>query len=147
MPASFFKRTAAGGVFVTKVNERSSYTVISTGMIIPAWSEVRALNSLQNPMMFTPACPKAGPTGGAGLALPAGICSLTTLETFLATPSNSLQKCGSLGSNPPTLNKQPSGVLRNVAPVPDRSTQTQSHYHSFCQNGRAGCRIKVFPPG
>jgi hypothetical protein len=28
--------------------------VISTGMIVPAWSWVRALYSLQNIMMFTP---------------------------------------------------------------------------------------------
>lgn len=35
-PAAFFKRTAAGGVFVTKVNDLSSYTEITTGIIIPA---------------------------------------------------------------------------------------------------------------
>ena len=34
---------------------------------------VRALNSLQNSMMFTPCCPSAGPTGGDGFALPAGL--------------------------------------------------------------------------
>jgi hypothetical protein len=33
IPAAFFKRTAAGGVFVINVNERSSKTVISTGII------------------------------------------------------------------------------------------------------------------
>ena len=27
--------------------------------------------------MFTPFCPNAGPTGGAGVAPPAGICNLT----------------------------------------------------------------------
>ena len=32
-PAAFFSRTAAGGVLVTKVKERSSNTVISTGMV------------------------------------------------------------------------------------------------------------------
>ena len=26
--------------------------------------------------MLTPCCPRAGPTGGAGVAFPAGICSL-----------------------------------------------------------------------
>ena len=35
-PAALRSRSAAGGVFVTKVNERSSKTVISTGMIEPA---------------------------------------------------------------------------------------------------------------
>jgi hypothetical protein len=33
------------------------------------------LNSLQKPMMLTPCCPSAGPTGGAGFACPAGICN------------------------------------------------------------------------
>src|SRR6478672_1611116 len=35
-------------------------------------------------MMLTPCWPSAGPTGGAGLALPAWIWSLTTARTFLA---------------------------------------------------------------
>ena len=52
--------------------------MITTGMVISsfacAW--VRALNCLQNSMMFTPCWPSAGPMGGAGLALPAGIWSL-----------------------------------------------------------------------
>src|SRR5699024_6741952 len=83
--AAFLRRTAAGGVFVINVNERSSNTEISTGIIRPACSCVRALNSLQNPMMFTPASPSSGPTGGSGFALPARICNFTTLITFLAT--------------------------------------------------------------
>ena len=33
-PAAFFRRTLAGGVFMMKVNERSEYTVITTGMIM-----------------------------------------------------------------------------------------------------------------
>ena len=37
-----------------KLKLRSAYTVITTGMIIPACDRVRALNSLQNCMMFTP---------------------------------------------------------------------------------------------
>ena len=36
IPATFLRRTAAGEVLVMKVNERSSNTVISTGMIRPA---------------------------------------------------------------------------------------------------------------
>src|SRR5680860_453999 len=36
-------------------------------------------------MMLTPCCPKAGPTGGAGFAWPAGICNLMSVRTFLAT--------------------------------------------------------------
>src|SRR5207302_10715346 len=37
-------------------------------------------------MMLTPCWPSAGPTGGAGVALPAGIWSLTTATTFFMTP-------------------------------------------------------------
>ena len=58
--------------------------MITTGMIRPSWAWVRALNVLQKSMMFTPACPSAGPTGGAGVALPAGICNLTYPVTFFA---------------------------------------------------------------
>src|SRR5688572_15069229 len=35
-------------------------------------------------MMLMPYCPSAGPTGGAGVAFPAGHWSLTTAITFLA---------------------------------------------------------------
>src|SRR5574338_841878 len=45
---------------------------------------VRALNCLQNSMMLTCAWPSAGPTGGAGVALPAGICSFTKPVAFFA---------------------------------------------------------------
>src|SRR5580704_14739215 len=45
---------------------------------------VRALNCLQNSMMLICACPSAGPTGGAGVALPAAICNFTKPVTFFA---------------------------------------------------------------
>src|SRR4051794_37059432 len=77
-------RTAAGGVFVMNENDRSSKTVISTGVIRPFWSAVWALNALQNSMMLTPCWPSAGPTGGAGLACPPGIWSLMIVSTFFA---------------------------------------------------------------
>src|SRR5205823_8321540 len=77
-------RTAAGGVFVMNVKERSSKTVISTGVMRPFWSAVCALNALQNSMMLTPCWPSAGPTGGAGLAWPPGIWSLMIVRTFFA---------------------------------------------------------------
>ena len=67
-----------------KLNDLSWYTVITTGIIIPAWSAVLALNSLVNPIMLTPCCPNAGPTGGAGVAFPAGICNFIWPITFLA---------------------------------------------------------------
>src|SRR4029450_7443279 len=38
-------------------------------------------------MMFTPGWPSAGPTGGDGFALPAGICSFTTAWTFFIEPA------------------------------------------------------------
>ncbi len=45
---------------------------------------VRALNCLQNSMMLICAWPSAGPTGGAGVALPAAICSFTEPVAFFA---------------------------------------------------------------
>src|SRR5215469_409937 len=78
--------TGTGGVLVMKVNERSEKIVITTGMIRPSWSfaEVLALNALQKSMMFTPCGPSAVPTGGAGVAFPAGICNFTLPVTFFA---------------------------------------------------------------
>src|SRR5213593_2596822 len=58
--------------------------VTTTGRMRPSCDWVCALKPLQNSMMLTPCWPRAGPTGGEGLALPAGICSLTTAWTFLA---------------------------------------------------------------
>src|SRR5689334_4994861 len=54
----------------------------TTGRIRPSSLPVWALKPLQNSMMLTPCWPRAGPTGGEGLALPAGICSLTTAWSF-----------------------------------------------------------------
>src|SRR5215472_13789767 len=84
IPAARFSSTEAGGVLVMKVKERSLYTVITTGMIRPAISLfwVRALNCLQNSMMLICAWPNAGPTGGAGVALPASICNFTCACIF-----------------------------------------------------------------
>ena len=47
--------------------------------------EVRALYSLQNIIRLMPCGAKAGPMGGAGLALPASICKRTTALSFFAT--------------------------------------------------------------
>src|SRR6202051_3180261 len=86
MPAARFNRIDAGGVLVMKVNERSLYTDTTTGMISPSISFwlVLALNCLQNSMMLICAWPSAGPTGGAGVALPAAICNFTKPGTFFA---------------------------------------------------------------
>src|SRR4029077_17582427 len=61
-------------------------------MIRPAISllEVRALNCLQNSMMLICAWPRAGPTGGAGEALPASIWSFTDVCLFLGAISSLL---------------------------------------------------------
>src|SRR5262245_40574945 len=82
--AARLRSTDAGGVRSSKVRERSAKTVITAGMIRPCLSCVRALNALQNSMMFTPCWPSAGPTGGEGFACPAGHCSLTTATIFFA---------------------------------------------------------------
>src|SRR6266851_1504466 len=50
----------------------------------PSWLLVWALKPLQNSMMLTPCWPRAGPTGGDGLAFPAVIWSLTIAWTFFA---------------------------------------------------------------
>src|SRR5881227_3687679 len=84
IPAARFKSTAAGGVLVMKVKDRSAYTVMMTGMMRPACACVWALNALQNSMILTPRWPSAGPTGGLGLACPAGICSLISAMIFFA---------------------------------------------------------------
>src|SRR5271155_1938939 len=88
--AAFFNSTGAGGVLVMKVKLRSTYTVMTTGIVRPAISLVcvRALNCLQNSIMLTWAWPSAGPTGGAGVALPASICSLTSVWIFFGAISN-----------------------------------------------------------
>ena len=84
MPIAWRISTAAGGVLVTKVNDRSSKTVISTGMVVPMSPAVCALNALTNSMMLMPCWPSAGPTGGAGEAWPPGAWSLMVVRTFLA---------------------------------------------------------------
>ncbi len=58
--------------------------MISTGTMEPAIEAVRSLYSLQKAIILTPCWPRAEPTGGAGLAFPAGICSLITALTFFA---------------------------------------------------------------
>src|ERR1035437_7228394 len=70
---AFFSSTGTGGVFVMKEYVLSAKMVIITGMIIPTSFAILSLNSLTNCAMLTPCCPRAGPTGGAGVALPAGI--------------------------------------------------------------------------
>ena len=81
IPIAWRISTAAGGVLVMNVNERSSKTVITTGIVVPMSSDVWALNALTNSMMLMPCWPSAGPTGGAGEAWPPGACSLMVVST------------------------------------------------------------------
>ena len=78
-------------------------TQSQAGMIIPACDCVAALNCLQNSMMLTPAWPRAGPTGGAGLAAPAGICRRISAVTFFAICSSILRKMVRPAGNLPPL--------------------------------------------
>src|SRR5215211_6476083 len=82
-PRAWRMSTGVGGVFRTKVKLRSSKTVISTGTMVPFWASVAALYALQKSMIATPCGPSAVPTGGAGVAAPAGIWILTTAATRL----------------------------------------------------------------
>ena len=84
MPQAFLMSRAAGGVLVMKVKLLSEYTVMTTGIIMPMSALVRSLKSLVNWPMFTPYWPRAGPTGGAGVALPAGTWNLIYPTTFCA---------------------------------------------------------------
>src|SRR5580704_10629804 len=61
---------------------------MTTGRMSPTCFWVTALNSLQKAIILTPFCPRAGPTGGAGLAWPAGICSLMVATTSFAIVFN-----------------------------------------------------------
>src|SRR5207253_2814841 len=73
---------------------------MTTGITTPGCSLVLALKSLQNAMMLTPCWPSAGPTGGAGLACPAGICSLICPVIFFAMISKFLIFNRNLNLNP-----------------------------------------------
>src|SRR6266540_30947 len=53
-------------------------------MISPSSFAVFALKFLQKSMILTPCGPSAVPTGGAGVAFPAAICSLTIACIFFA---------------------------------------------------------------
>src|SRR5215472_2355442 len=68
-----------------------------TGKIIPSASFcVLALNCLQKSMMLTPWGPSAVPTGGAGVALPAGNCNLMVVCSFFGGifPLPQISFCG-----------------------------------------------------
>ena len=49
---------------------------------MPRWFSVAALYALQKSMMLMPCGPSAVPTGGAGVACPAGIWIFTIAASF-----------------------------------------------------------------
>src|SRR5215813_12309292 len=51
-------------------------------MMLPRWDSVAALYCFTKSMMLTPCGPSAVPTGGAGVAAPAGSCTFTTAASF-----------------------------------------------------------------
>src|SRR6058998_3082365 len=77
MPAALRRRSAAGGVL--------RKNVIWAGITWPALSAVFSLYDLVNSTMLMPCGPRAVPTGGAGVALPAGSWRGRTIRIFLAT--------------------------------------------------------------
>src|SRR5262249_7349730 len=98
-PAAFSSRIEAGGVLVMKVYDRSAYTVITTGMMRPFCDAVFALKFLQKSMMLTPCWPRAGPTGGAGAALPRRDLQLDVAGDLLGhASSSSLTASGPAGT-------------------------------------------------
>src|SRR5690606_27784123 len=84
IPAAFLIRNGVGGLLSVKRKEPSLKTVISAGTMSPIRLVVRALYSLQKAIRLMPCCARAGPMGGAGLALPAGICNVTIALIFFA---------------------------------------------------------------
>lgn len=106
IPAAFFRRNETGGVRIENENVRSGLIVIDVGVGTDGWRcAVRALlwssqlhdrarkeraktavayNSLQKSMAFTPRAPSAGPTGGDGVALPAGTTIFCNCLSFVS---------------------------------------------------------------
>src|SRR5713101_7597548 len=116
---------------------------MTTGMVSPARSGalVRALNCLQNSMMLTWAWPSAGPTGGAGVALPAAIWSFTEPVAFFAMMPFRLHSCVETGlpvSAAETRQAASLQSLRHLLHLPKlqlhrgRAPEDRDHdFHSF----------------
>src|SRR6185437_13137394 len=93
-------------------------------MIMSPCCAVRALKSLQNAMMLTPCWPSAGPTGGEGLALPAGSCNFTyPVIFFIARYLSVLTRAASSESRPSPL------LDRREIELDARRTPEDRHLH------------------
>src|SRR5580658_3132169 len=71
--------------------------LISTGTTVPRWFSVAALYCLQNSIVWTPWGPRAVPTGGAGVAPPAGSWIFTTVRIFFLGGMERRPPCSELG--------------------------------------------------
>src|SRR5882757_11259307 len=113
-------------------------------MMRPAISllEVRALNCLQNSMMLICAWPSAGPTGGAGVALPASICNLTDVCTFFGAICDLPESFFFQGDSAVhALNRHPEAV----AFPPKDLLSSVWHRHSACARKSLRCHFLYLP--
>ena len=135
-PAAWRSSTGVGGVLVTKEKVRSWKIVTSTGMIVPAWASVAALYCFTKSMIAMPWGPSAVPTGGAGVAFPAGIWILTTAATcflaiglYLLVPRRRLRSCPGSGRVPvgwgPTRPRPRRSAQRSAASQPGDLAELQ----------------------
>ena len=83
IPSCFFKHFGNRGLFCNKCKTSYlRYTVITTGRISPAYALCFRIKFFAESHDIHPCSTKAGPIGGAGLAFPAGICSLIIFTIF-----------------------------------------------------------------
>src|SRR5580698_8286313 len=94
-------------------------------MICPACACVRSLYCLQKSMMFSEYGPSAGPTGGAGVALPAGKANPILPTTFFAIFLLTNRLRGSAPLVGPAAGS-PSGSVRQAAQPEDYTTSSPS---------------------
>src|SRR5260370_37265235 len=93
IPSSLRMRSAAGGLFVTNVYERSSKMVTTAGATVTVSVAVFSLYSLMNWPMLMPCGPSAVPTGGGAVALPAWIWTFTPALIFFICSPQALRPC------------------------------------------------------
>src|SRR5688572_17875944 len=92
-------------------------------MISPCWARVASLNCFTNIAMFTPCEPSAGPTGGAGVAWPAGHCSLILPVISFAIA------CCSWARAAPWEAARPSDLFHFPVLELDRRRTTEDRHH------------------
>src|SRR5687767_3568133 len=94
-------------------------------MISPCWARVASLNCLTNIAMLTPCEPSAGPTGGAGVAWPAGHCSLILPVISFAIAISFLTRPGGSAREP----RRGSDLLHFPVLELDRRRTTEDRHH------------------